>query len=233
MSKFEYACFVSYRNSRQIDGLISTFARELRNALEKYLDAYLYEDISKIENPDMVFLDENIIETGDFLPKELGQGLSKSICWICIFTRSYLGGSLWCASELHGMVHLQGKREELLQFTKDEHRFILPILLRGDSSDLPNILSNHIFTDKFKKFTLASKNIYENEGFVDHIDAMAALIAQKQKILIEKCAENKIDLLDIHKDFVLKDVYKPNEKAEIETFVNSLKSPKAPAFPVA
>ena len=52
MTHFGYACFVSYRNSREEDGLISAFARELANALEKYLDGYLYEDISQSQNPD-------------------------------------------------------------------------------------------------------------------------------------------------------------------------------------
>ena len=233
MTHFGYACFVSYRNSREEDGLISAFARELANALEKYLDAYLYEDISRIENQHMVFLDEKIIETGDFLPTELGQGLCKSICWIAVFTRNYLGGSLWCASELHGMIALQENRETLLNLKKPEHRFILPILLRGQSSDLPEVFGNHIFTDKFKKFNLASKNIYEHEGFIPHIEDLAALIAEKQKLILEKCRENTVDLLHVLKDFVLKDINNPIEKAEIAAFIDSIKSPKAPAFPIA
>jgi hypothetical protein len=200
MTEFQYACFVSYRNSRQIDGIISSFARELSNALEKYLDAYLHYDISRKENKDMVFFDERIIKTGDFLPHVLGQGLCKSACWISILIPNYLGGSLWCASELHGMLHLQGERAKILQINAHEHRFILPILLRGDASDLPSVFRSQIFATALPKFTLAKKNIYESEEFIPFIEDLAETIAKKHKLLVDKCTENKIDLLETHKD---------------------------------
>ena len=233
MTQFEYACFISYRNSYRNDGVISSFARELSDAISRYFERHQYYDISRAENDHIIFLDENVIKVNGFLPRDLGQGLSKSICWIIIFTPSYLQGSLWCASELHGMLALQENRERLLQFGQNEHRFILPILFGGDTSDLPDILRSHILTDKFKKFTLLTKNIAEHPDFIPYIEEIVLAIAKKQKILVEKCRENTIDLLHVHKDFVLKDINNPIEKAEIAAFIDSIKSPKAPAFPIA
>jgi len=114
MNQFEYACFISYRNSRHIEGLISNFARELAIALEQYLDAHLIEDIGKTDNDHTVFLDSRIIKYGDFLPATLGQSLSKSLCWIVVFTPNYLSGSLWCASELCTMLVLEKERFQRL-----------------------------------------------------------------------------------------------------------------------
>lgn len=231
MTEFEYACFVSYRNSRDINGLISTFARELSNALEKYLDAYLPFDISRKENPAMVFFDENVIQTGNFLPFVLGQGLSKSVCWITILIPNYLGGSLWCASELYGMLYLQRERERLLQINPSEHSFILPIWFKGDISGLPSIFESPIVMKDFAKFTLSKRNIYADDDFIPYIESLATIIAAKQKVLVDKCQANNIDLLDTHKAFALRDVNIVDEKEEIKAFVESIRPSKPQAFP--
>lgn len=84
---------------------------------------------------------------------------------------------------------------------------------------------------KSQKFTLASKNIYQDDYFTQYIEELASIIANKQKVLLEKCRENNVNLLDVHKAFALKDVNSVNEKAEVVAFIEKVKAPKPMAFP--
>ncbi len=220
MTSFEYACFISYRNSRKReDGLLSVFAKQLSDALERTLDTHLYEDIARQDNDYMVFLDDNIIETGDFMAKTMGDALCKSICSIVLFTRNYLGGSFWCASELHGMLKVERHRLDTMQVKPAEMGFILPILFKRDIKDMPKALRQRAFEKDFTKFTLAVKDITEHEEFVEIIEALAEKIAAIQAAILEK----NTDICGHCMDFSLHDVETDEGRSEIIQFVADLR----------
>lgn len=227
MTKFEYACFISYRNSRHIEGLLSEFSRQLCDALERTLDTYLYDDISRDDHPDMVFLDENVIKTGDFISPLMGKALCKSICWLVIFTRNYLGGSLWCASELQGMFHLEEKRFQSLGLANPDFSFIVPILFKGDENDMPDEIKRRAFEKDFKRFTLAVKDITQHPEFVEAVELLADKIAKVQRAVLD-CNVNICG--DCH-NFILHDVNQVASKQEVALFVQQIKKQAAPQQP--
>jgi hypothetical protein len=234
MTEFEYAGFVSYRNSRKKDGILSTFARQFTKILSDEVVHVLHYDLSEGDNENVVFFDEEIIGNTDSLPHKLGQGLCKSVCWIVLFTRDYLrGSSLWCASELHAMMVLQRQREAVLNLNHDEHRFIMPLLLRGNTKDMPHLLKNHIFTEKFERYGLHNSQIKDDPEFYDCIRELAEVIATKHKLLVEKCEEHGVNLIDLNSTFTIKHTSIAEERVEIEEFIRSLQptKPKAPKFP--
>jgi len=227
MTKFEYACFISYRNSRLTDGLISSFARELAFALEQYLDAHLIDDIQKNDNNYMVFLDKHVIKSGDFLPNLLGQGLCKSMCWIIVYTPNYLRGALWCASELNTMLRLQEERIKRLSVGKQSKPFIIPIMLRGSQEDVPTGLRNYIANQDFRKYLLSHTNIGRHELWAPIIDELASIIAERQR-LIRKHEEKRVNLCENCNDCAVVDVTVEDGYKEIESFLQSMLDTSAP-----
>lgn len=228
MTNFEYALFVSYRNSRlKENGLLSTFARELTDALERILDPYLYEDIGRSRNNHMVFLDEKIIAGGDWIVKEVSEGLCRSVCWVLVFTRNYLSGSLFCASELKGMTELQKERKKRMGNSLDQS-LIIPVLFRGDLNDMPKSLQGIAVKSDFRRFTLAVKNLAEQPEFVEHIENLAELIAQRQKEQCDKSRAFQVDLCGNHEDFRIEDVYTEAGKQNVAAFITQIKSPEFP-----
>lgn len=229
MTTFEYAAFISYRNSRQRDnGLLSTFARELAIALGRVVDAYLYEDIGQTRNSPLVFLDENIIKSGDWIVPEISEGLFRSVCWIVLYSRNYLGGSLFCASELKGMIELSKSRSTTLGNLKNN--LIIPVLFRGDDSDMPQALKRIAYNADFRRFSLASKNIAELDEFTQQIEDIAELIAQRQKEQCEKSRSIPIDLCQDYHQFRVEDVSTKIGKRRVAKFINQLKKPDFPVI---
>lgn len=227
MTKFEYACFISYRNSRDPEGLLSAFSRQLCDALERTLDTYLYEDISRDEYRGMVFLDENVITTGDFIAPVMGKALCKSVCWLVVFTRNYLGGSMWCASELCGMFHLEEKRFISLGVNNPDFSFIIPILFKGEVSDMPDEIKRRAFEKDFKRFTLAVKDITQHPEFVESVELLADKIAKIQRTVLD-CNVNICS--DCHQ-FTLHDVNNLAGIEEVTKFVERVKKQTAPVQP--
>jgi TIR domain len=223
MTIFEYACFVSYRNSRKVDGLISSFALELTHALEQYLDAHLVDDISQYDNEHLVFLDRRILDEGDFLPPALGQGLAKSLCWIVVFTPNYLGGALWCASELHTMLELETARFSQLELNHSNKSFVIPLVLRGKDADIPKRLRTLVFSQDFRKFLLSDQNIGSITSWAEKVDELASYIAERQR-LIKDNNKKGVDLCADWEQCSLIDVTTPKGIATIKSFIESINS---------
>lgn len=230
MTTFEYALFVSYRHSRQEqNGLLSAFARELTDALERIIDTHLYEDIGRERNSHQVFLDEKVIQGGNWISKDISEGLHRSVCWAFLFTRNYLGGSLYCASELKGMVDLQQKRRRLIGGDINSS-LIIPVLLRGNVTDMPPALQGIAVKADFSRFTLAVKNIAEHPDFVTKIEELAEWIAQRQKEQCDKSKALGVNLSEGYQNFSIEDVNTEAGKNNVAQFIKSLNSPEFPVI---
>lgn len=230
MTTFEYALFVSYRHSRQEqNGLVSAFARELTDALERIIDTYLFEDIGRERNTHQVFLDEKVIPGGNWIIREISEGLYRSVCWVFIFTRNYLGGSLYCASELKGMTDIQRHRRNALG-PGFQTNLIIPVLLRGDVGDMPPALQGIAVKSDFRRFSLAAKNIAEHPDFVTQIEELAEWIAQRQKEQCDKSKNLQVNLCKDHQAFSIEDVNTAAGKNNVTEFIQSLNSPDFPVI---
>ena len=203
MSKFEYACFLSYRNGRHEQARLNTFTKILAEEIKNAVDAYLPDSSVQDDQERIVFLDQDIFKNYDFDPKALGKGLCNSICWIVLYTRNYFGGSLWCASEYHGMLALEKKRLKKLGLKKNpDSGFIAPILLTGDHEEMPQDMRNrtrHLFD--FRKLFLR-KTFENDDDFTDKLTAILDNIGRVHKVALAK----KTDLCHNCKDFKLVDV---------------------------
>ncbi|MBL7795270.1 MAG: toll/interleukin-1 receptor domain-containing protein [Saprospiraceae bacterium] len=174
-------------------------------------------------NGHCIFLDQHIFSNYDFDPVELGQGLCKSICWLVLFSRNYLSGSLWCASELDGMLRLEEKRLQNLGLNRNlDLGFVVPVLLAGDPENLPPSLANrkHHLVD-LKKFFLRPSFATDND-FADLLTDMLDKIGRVQEVVLSK----KLDICSDCGTFRLSDVGQIDGRMEIENFVKSLVPPQ-------
>lgn len=223
MTKFEYVCFVSYRNSQQNEGRLNTFAKKLTDEIALSFEAFLRESNVCDPNGHSVFLDQQIFTNYDFDPVRLGAGLCKSICWLVLFSRNYLGGSLWCASELDGMLRLeQARLQNLTLDGNPDLGFVVPVLLTGDPENLPPNLANRKrhFVD-LRKFFLRPSFATDSD-FTDLLTEMLDRIGRVQEVVLAK----NLDICSDCGTFRLLDVRDLVGKQEIENFLKTLVPPQ-------
>ena len=229
MLKFKYACFISYRNSKAEAGENTVFAEQLYEAIRDRVDNLLYEDLDDPENH-QVFLDKKVMGSGEFINNVLGQALCQSICWLVIFTRGYLRGSLWCASELEAMFKLEQQRFQTLQLTNPVNSFIIPILFRGDKSDLPDALQNLTFETKLARFSLAhnrNTTITNDAELEPEIAKLIDEIVLREK-MVRDCEVLGESLCDDCHNFTVVNVLHQDGLQKIQNFVQDLKKRNPP-----
>ena len=224
MPKFKYACFISYRNSKAEAGENTVFAEQLYEAIRDRVDSVLYNDL---EDPDnhLVFLDKKVMGSGEFITTVLGQAICKSICWVVIFTRGYLRGSLWCASELESMLKLEQQRLNALRMANPLKSFIIPILFRGDKSDLPEVLQNITFETKLARFSLAFNRttpITNDAEMEPEIAKLIDEIVHREKMILD-CTPLDEAICQDCDNFVLVNVMEQDGRQKIQDFVHDLK----------
>lgn len=225
MVPLEYACFISYRNSREVKGRLNDFAAALKTEIANAVDAYLPDSSIQDAEGQIVFLDRDVFNNFAFDPQQLGQGLCKSIVWVVLYTRNYLSGSLWCASELHGMMKLEEDRLACIeQSNNPDFGFIAPIRLTGDEAEMPEALrkyKRHLLD--FSGFFLR-KNFTEDDDFADKLRTLLDNIGRVQQVVLDKDA----DICAGCNSFALVDVTQEEGKADIEAFVENLKAKRPP-----
>ncbi len=225
MSKFEYACFISYRNGREAEDRLNTFTRVLADEIIKSVEAFLPDNSIQENSGKFVFLDKDVFQDFDFDPKVLGAGLCKSICWVVIYTRNYFSGSLWCASEYHGMLQIESERLTNLGLEKNpDFGFVAPILLTGDPEEMPANLrsrSRHFFD--FRRLFLR-KSFENDDDFTDKLTDMLDKIGRVHKVILTK----KVELCGSCEGFSLVDVRTEQGRQEIAAFVEKINKPPQP-----
>ena len=207
------------------NGVMSTFARDLASALERQLERYIYEEIGKHRNNYKVFLDEHVIKSGDWIVHEISEGLYRSVCWVVIYTNTYLGGSLFCASEFKGMTEIQKLRKEKIGAL--DNSLVIPILFGGSIEKIPKALRGNALAD-FRSYKLSVKNIAEHPDFENKILEIAEQIGQRHE---EQCVKSSAIPVDLCKDyhlFKIEDVNSEVGKQSVADFIIQLKSPDFP-----
>jgi hypothetical protein len=222
--KFKHACFISYRNGKKVndqpfDDLLNSFARQIYDALESELKAYL-------DHKNLVFLDFKILEPGSILIPIISDHLSQSLCFIIIYTPNYFSKEkLFCASEFMGISELEEYRLTKLvnfNFTKSL-KYI--IILRG-KEHLPQELKGVINSD-FTAFTLGMREIKRHSMFNSKIREIAASIYDLNREIEEKCQDKDLSL----RDFEIRDVDNPKDKFEIESYIEKLFNKEPEPYP--
>lgn len=221
----EYACFISYRNSRQGHGRLNEFAEALRIEITKAVDAYLPDSSIQDADGHNVFLDQVIFKDFAFNAEQLGHGLCKSIVWIVLYSRNYLSGSLWCASELDGIVRLeQARLASTGQSENPDFGFIVPILLASDEAELPPVLrKNKRHLLDFNDFFLRP-NFTQADDFIDKLRTLLDNIGRVQQVILDKDA----DICASCNDFAIEDVTQEGGRERIQEFVKELKAKRPP-----
>jgi hypothetical protein len=164
MTPLEYACFISYRNSREVLRPLNDFAAALKNEIADVVEYYLENSDIQDTNGRIVFLDQEVFHNFEFDAIRLGQGLCKSIVWIVLYTRNYFSGSLWCASELEGMMRLEKERLACIgQSANPDFGFISPIRLTGDEAEMPPALR------KYKRHLLDFSSFFLRKNFTEDV----------------------------------------------------------------
>jgi len=225
MTKFKYTCFISYRNGAKIDDHLNTFAEEFAKTISGKVAGFLADSEVRDENQLNVFLDKHIFSNYRFELDTLSGGLCKSIVWVVLFSRNYFSGSLWCASELPGMAHLEPIRlKAVASDTNPDLGFVVPVLLAGKPEELPDFLrkrGNHLVD--LRKFYLRP-HFRESDEFADLLTGLLDKIGLVQRVVLDK----NTDLCDGCQNFKLKNVDDPNDLAEIKKFVDTIKTPPQP-----
>jgi len=225
MNKFEYTCFISYRNGFNVQDHLNTFTKKIAEIISGTIQGFLVESDARDTKGRIVFLDQDVFGNNDFRIEALSKGLCKSICWIVMFTRDYTGGSLWCASELEGMTRLEKERLEKIKLEGNpDMGFVVPVLLAGDISDMPDFLQKqkkHIID--LRRLFLRKKFEDENE-FTDLLTELLDKIGRVQTVVLEK----NVNLCEDCVTFRLVDVSSPKGKEQIVDFVKTLKTPPQP-----
>lgn len=179
----KYACFISYPHPRtegRLDqrqhDLITDFIGSFLNGLKFYLKAYLRKDI---------YFDEDYLEGGSIVDKDLAQAICESVCMIVVFVPAY-SDSNYCKREFLTMERIEKKRGRLLKDNYYKtHRMIIPIILRGDAEELPHKITTIKYFNEFSNFHTATQNMWENEIYRQILEVIARDIRKFHTFLTE------------------------------------------------
>lgn len=170
---FKYSCFISYCHG-QYD-LVKEFIRQITEALQGSIDSYLDQE---------VYIDERL-GPGYHYNEELAQAICQSICMIVIYTPKYESHS-YCKREYIAMERIEKKRLELLADRSNNMGMIIPIIFRGEETDIPPRIKDRIHFYDFRDFTLATQEIKRNSKYAGEIERIAEIIHRFSKLFRER-----------------------------------------------
>ena len=125
--KYKYSVFISYRRA----GCEGKFIKNFKEILER--EASAATDISQ------VFFDEDSISWGKEFDEKIYEGIVSSCFFIPVYQYKYLSEEkIWCALELYHALEVEKRiREEVGR----NFCFILPVIHRGGTKDLPKCIN--------------------------------------------------------------------------------------------
>jgi len=119
---FEYACFMSYRQTRT--GEVPPLVQKLFENLSEEITDFWEKEI---------FLDRERLRAGDRYNEILACKLCKSVCMIAVYTPVYFHEQhTYCAREYYAMQQLEKTRLQGLPKSEQEKGLIIPIVLKGE-----------------------------------------------------------------------------------------------------
>jgi hypothetical protein len=164
---YEHASFISWAHAKE--NLGRTFIENLYDALSASLELHVTQG---------VYIDERRLRPGYIFDAALAEAMCRSACWVLVFSPRYLKQD-YCKREYAAMRALEIERRLALgdQLART-HGMIIPVLLRGKDSQIPDDLKKSRHMLDFRRFTLASTEISRNEDYVEQIEAAAEYIAE-------------------------------------------------------
>ncbi len=134
---FTYSCFISYRHN------------ELKEKYITNLKKILSEEAALATNKKEVFFDQDSLRYGEEFDQSIYSRIESSLFFIPIWYIHYLHeDNLFCARELmHALSIEKIIKDSLPVLDRDNFYFIVPIIFRGELSDLPRSLSAKIAID--------------------------------------------------------------------------------------
>jgi hypothetical protein len=122
---FKYSSFLSYRRNLGDEPFVKNFK------------SILETEAQKVTNIQKAFFDEISIDWASDFDTKIYTGIFSSYFFIPIYYSNYLHeDNLWCAREIYHAIEIEKKLRE----TYNDFCFILPIIYRGTTSDLPSCL---------------------------------------------------------------------------------------------
>lgn len=170
---FKYSCFISYCHG-QYD-LVNAFIQQIKEALQCSIESYTDKE---------VYIDERL-GPGYHYNEELAQAICQSTCMIVIFTPKYKSHS-YCLREYIAMERLEKKRLELLGDKSNNMGMIIPIIFRGDETDIPPRIRDRIHYYDFRDFALSTLEIKRNPKYEPDIEKIAKIIHRFSKLFKEQ-----------------------------------------------
>lgn len=224
MTRFKYACFISYRNGYKVTDRLNTFSEGFAKFISSTVQGYVKGHV-RDENGHNVFLDQHIFPDFIFDLGTLSSGLCKSIVWIVLYTRDYLDGSMWCASELEGMTRLEKHRlQQMSEINNPDIGFVVPVILSGRQEEMPP------FLQKRKKHIIDLRHLYLRKNFADETEFTDLLTDLLDKIgIVQRVVLGKnSDICSECHQFRLCDVSTSDGLDKINAFVSNLYPPPQP-----
>lgn len=124
---FIYSSFISYRRNEND----SKFIRNLKDIIAA--------EAQTVTNKAKVFFDENSIKWGNEFDHTIYDGILSSYFFIPIYQYTYLHvDNVWCAREIYHALQIEKKIREHTDNSK--YCFILPIIYRGSTDELPDCI---------------------------------------------------------------------------------------------
>ena len=179
----KHACFISYAHGG--GQLIESFIKKFSEVLSAELETYFEEDI---------WIDRNKLEAGNDLESALATAICQSVCIVVVFFPRYTRRE-WCMRELAHALRIEKERFSKLKGHFDTTKgLIIPVVLRGDEDDMPELIKKRIWVD-FKAFSLADPDITHNPEHVKAVEKMAKYIHDVYKDLDRACRNQHVDIL--------------------------------------
>jgi hypothetical protein len=124
---FTYSSFISYRRNESD----SKFIRNLKDIIAA--------EAQTVTNKAKVFFDENSIKWGNEFDDAIYDGILSSYFFIPIYHYTYLHvDNVWCAREIYHALQIEEKIRE--HTANPKYSFILPIIYRGSTDELPDCI---------------------------------------------------------------------------------------------
>lgn len=150
---------------------------DLNSALRAELELYDFGPIS-----DLVFIDKQRLEGGQFFNPVLAKALCESVCLIVIYTPSYFSHNhLYCTREYMGIKSLEGVRRQLISDDPAHRGLIIPVVLRG-LQFMPSVVKENRNYYDFQSYTTAGKKITKHPKLVGAVRQISEYIFSCYKI---------------------------------------------------
>jgi hypothetical protein len=133
-----HACFISYRHPANPGNREDRMIQQVVKAFGDHLSVVTHEH--------EIYYDKKRLAPGFQYDERLAEAICRSACMVIVYWPSYLE-SEYCKQEIEAMLEVERLRREVLSGDLHGCRLFIPVILRGNLTDLhPNVTNgcNHL-----------------------------------------------------------------------------------------